>query len=621
MSTFFLDNSWLIPFYGLIGTLLSLPWSINITLRAGPLFGAYLNLLMSFLAFVHNSFAFILIWKTPVQHLVFDWLNVAKLHLSLSVELSPISLGALELITCISFLSQIYALGYMEKDSSLARFLGMMGIFEASLGGIALSDSLLLSYGLLEILTLSTYLLVGFWYAQPLVKTAARDAFLTKRVGDIFFFMGLVALSSYGEGLTFSELEVWASNTSISMLNVTLLGLSLIAGLTGKCAQFPLNLWLDKAMEGPNPASIMRNSIVVSAGAYVLIKLQPIFALSSIASNVLIVLGIVTSIGTSLIAMAQIDIKRALCHSTSTYLGLVFIAVGLGHIDVAFLLICAHLIPKALLFMSVGSIVFTTNSQNITEMGGLWSKMPVTTIAFLTGSSGLVALFPMGMFWTWKIWFDNYWSISFYYLLVTLTIINMLCAFNLTRIFCTVFLGVSQNKTKRTPEVGWLMSFPMIILIIFVLIEPIIPMHLVLQVSSIMNSVCFTIILSGLFGCLLGAKYRVSSKKFTNLWLHFFQDIFAHDFYLEQVYALTIVGLVKNISRITSWFDSYIIDGLNNLISYIVLFSSSIIKYANSGQLQLYVLTIFTGLWFSILIWLFLLRNQLLLISNIDYFS
>ena len=165
--------------------------------------------------------------------------------------------------------------------------------------------------------------------------------------------MGLVALSSDGEGLTFSEVEVWASNTSISMLNVTLLGLSLIAGLTGKCAQFPLNLWLDKAMEGPNPASIMRNSIVVSAGAYVLIKLQPIFALSSISSNVLIVLGIVTSIGTSLIAMAQIDIKRALCHSTSTYLGLVFIAVGLGHIDVAFLLICAHLIPKALLFLSL----------------------------------------------------------------------------------------------------------------------------------------------------------------------------------------------------------------------------------------------------------------------------
>ncbi len=618
MSIFFLYSSWLIPFYGLIGTLLSLPWSINITLRTGPLFGAYLNLLMSCLAFIHSSLAFLLIWGRPVKHLAFNWLNIANLHLSLSVELSPISLGALELITCISFLSQIYTLGYMEKDWSLARFLGMMGIFEASLGGIALSDSLLLSYGLLEILTLSTYLLVGFWYAQPLVKTAARDAFLTKRVGDIIFFMGLVALSSYGEGLTFSELETWALNAPISTLNATLLGLSLIAGLTGKCAQFPLNLWLDKAMEGPTPASIMRNSIVVSAGAYVLIKLQPLFALSSMSSNILIILGVITCIGTSLMAMAQVDIKRALCHSTSTYLGLVFIAVGLGHVDIAFLLIYAHSIPKALLFMSAGSVIFTTNSQNITEMGGLWSRMPITTIAFLVGLTGLIALFPMGMFWTWRSWLESYWDISSY-LLATLLIINVLCAFNLTRVFCTVFLGDLQNKTKRTPEVAWLMSLPMMILIVFVLIEPIIPIHWKLELSPvsmtltnhpfIMSPSCFLIILSGLFGCFFGAIHTIFRKQSTNLWLHFFQDIFAHDFYLEQIYAVTIVGLVKNISRITSWFDSYILDGLNNLISYIVFFSSSILKYAGSGQLQLYILTIFSGLWFSILIW-FLFRNQ-----------
>lgn len=625
MSIFFLYSSWLIPFYGLIGTLFSLPWSINITLRIGPLFGAYLNLLMSCLAFIHSSFAFILIWGKPVKHLAFDWLNIANLHLSLSVELSPISLGALELITCISFLSQVYALGYMEKDWSLARFLGMMGIFEASLGGIALSDSLLLSYGLLEILTLSTYLLVGFWYAQPLVQTAARDAFLTKRVGDIIFFMGLVALSSYGEGLTFSELETWALNTSVSTLNITLLGLSLIAGLTGKCAQFPLNLWLDKAMEGPNPASIMRNSIVVSAGAYVLIKLQPLFALSSTSSNVLVILGVVTGIGTSLIAMAQIDIKRALCHSTSTYLGLVFIAAGLGHVDIAFLLIYAHSIPKALLFMSAGSVIFTTNSQNITEMGGLWSRMPVTTVAFLVGLTGLIASFPMGMFWTWRSWLDGYWGIS-PYLLVTLLIINTLCAFNLTRVFCTVFLGTFQNKTKRTPEVTWFMSFPMLVLIVFVLIEPIIPIRWKSELSpvftiltnypSVISPVCLLIIVSGLFGCLFGTAYTVSRKRSTNLWLYFFQNIFAHDFYLEQVYAVTVVSLVKNISWITSWFDSYIVDGLNNLISYIVFFSSSILKYSSSGQLQLYVLTICSGLWFSILVW-FLFRNQLLLISNV----
>ncbi|MFM7577422.1 MAG: proton-conducting transporter membrane subunit, partial [Microcystaceae cyanobacterium] len=142
---------------------------------------------------------------------VFDWLQVADLDLSLSLQISPVTLGALELVTGISLLAQIYALGYMEKDWSLARFYGLLGFFEAALGGIALSDSLFLSYALLEMLTLSTYLLVGFWYAQPLVVTAARDAFLTKRVGDIILLMGLVALSSYGEGLTFSQLETWAN--------------------------------------------------------------------------------------------------------------------------------------------------------------------------------------------------------------------------------------------------------------------------------------------------------------------------------------------------------------------------------------------------------------------------
>ncbi len=215
MNHFLLHSRWLIPFDGLIGAVLTLPWSLGIIKRTGPRPAAYLNLLMTGLSFVHGTVAFSLIWQGKTEQLLFKWLSVADLDLFLSVQLSPVSLGALELITGISLLSQIYALGYMEKDWSLARFFGLMGIFEAALGGIALSDSLLLSYGLLEILTLSTYLLVGFWYAQPLVVTAARDAFLTKRVGDIILLMGLVALSSYGEGLTFSQLENWALTNTV----------------------------------------------------------------------------------------------------------------------------------------------------------------------------------------------------------------------------------------------------------------------------------------------------------------------------------------------------------------------------------------------------------------------
>lgn len=612
MTDFFFNTCWLIPIYGLIGSVVTLPWSLGVITRTGPRPAAYFNLLMTFWGLIHGSFAFRESWQHSTQQLVWHWLKVADLDLSLSVEISPVSLGALEVITAISLLAQIYALGYMEKDWSLARFYGLMGFFEAALGGIALSDSLFLSYGLLEVLTLSTYLLVGFWYAQPLVVSAARDAFLTKRVGDIILLMGLVALSSYGEGLTFSQLENWAITSSLAPLTATLLGLSLIAGPTGKCAQFPLNLWLDEAMEGPNPAGIMRNSIVVCAGAYVLIKLQPVFTLSPIASNVLIVLGSVTAIGTSLMALAQIDIKRTLSHSTSAYLGLVFIAVGNGHVDIAFLLLFAHAMAKALLFMSAGAIILTTSGQNITEMGGLWSRMPATTTAFLVGSAGLVAFLPMGMFWTWLRWFNGDWQVQAW-LLGVLMVVNGLNILNFTRVFRIVFLGESQSKTRRTPEVPWPMALPMVTLIIINLLAPIVPIRWTLWLSPtnplvsnnswVVHWAPTLLLVSGGIGFVIGStlELRRAWARSTQLSLRFLQDLFAYDFYLNNIYEVTVVWAVASLSKLTSWIDRYVIDGAVNLVSLVTIFSGSTLKYNASGQSQFYILTILLGVCF--LIW------------------
>ena len=612
MTDFFFNTCWLIPIYGLIGSVVTLPWSLGVITRTGPRPAAYFNLLMTFWGLIHGSFAFRESWQHSTQQLVWHWLKVADLDLSLSVEISPVSLGALEVITAISLLAQIYALGYMEKDWSLARFYGLMGFFEAALGGIALSDSLFLSYGLLEVLTLSTYLLVGFWYAQPLVVSAARDAFLTKRVGDIILLMGLVALSSYGEGLTFSQLENWAITSSVAPLTATLLGLSLIAGPTGKCAQFPLNLWLDEAMEGPNPAGIMRNSIVVCAGAYVLIKLQPVFTLSPIASNVLIVLGSVTAIGTSLMALAQIDIKRTLSHSTSAYLGLVFIAVGNGHVDIAFLLLFAHAMAKALLFMSAGAIILTTSGQNITEMGGLWSRMPATTTAFLVGSAGLVAFLPMGMFWTWLRWFNGDWQVQAW-LLGVLMVVNGLNILNFTRVFRIVFLGESQSKTRRTPEVPWPMALPMVTLIIINLLAPIVPIRWTLWLSPtnplvsndswVVHWAPTLLLVSGVIGFVIGStlELRRAWARSTQLSLRFLQDLFAYDFYLNRIYEVTVVWAVASLSKLTSWIDRYVIDGAVNLVSLVTIFSGSTLKYNASGQSQFYILTILLGVCF--LIW------------------
>ncbi|BFM38586.1 NAD(P)H-quinone oxidoreductase subunit F [Synechocystis sp. LKSZ1] len=614
MADFLLQNSWFIPFYSLIGAFLTLPWSFRLIKRTGPRPAAYFNILMTFLSVLHGAVAFWRVWQRPTQQIVFDWLQVADLNLDLTIQISPVSIGALELVTGISFLVQLFALGYMEKDWSLARFYGLLGFFEAALGGIALSDSLFLSYALLEMLTLSTYLLVGFWYAQPLVVTAARDAFLTKRVGDIILLMGLVALSCYGEGLTFSQLESWANTSPILPLTATLLGLSLIAGPTGKCAQFPLNLWLDEAMEGPNPAGIMRNSVVVSAGAYVLIKLQPVFTLSPIASNTLIVLGTTTAILTSLISLAQIDIKRTLSHSTSAYLGLVFIAVGLGHVDIAFLILFSHAIAKALLFMSAGAIILTTSNQNITEMGGLWSRMPATTLSFILGSLGMVAVFPLGMFWTWQRWFNGTLQVD-WPLVILLAFVNFLACLNFMRVFRLIFLGQPQSKTRRTPEVPWSMAVPMVSLMVVTLLAPLAALRwpfwlspnrpLEVAPTGLLSWTMALLVLSGILGLVLGysVPLRRAWARSTQLPLRFCQDLLAYDFYLDKIYAATVVAAVAMIARWSNWFDRYVIDGAVNLVSLVTIFSGNALKYNVSGQSQFYLLTILIGvsllLWFS----------------------
>lgn len=612
MTDFLLETTWLIPFYGLAGAIITLPWCLGMIRQTGPRPAAYLNILMTFLSVIHSTIVLNTIWQSETQTLVFNWFSIADLDLSLAVEISPISIGALELVTGISLLAQLYALGYMEKDWALARFFALMGFFEGALAGIALSDSLLLSYGLLELLTLSTYLLVGFWYAQPLVVTAARDAFLTKRVGDILLFMGLVALSSYGEGLSFSQLEAWAETSPLPAFTAVLLGLSLIAGPTGKCAQFPLNLWLDEAMEGPNPAGILRNSIVVSAGAYVLIKLQPVFTLSPISEDVLIAIGTITAIGASLMALAQIDIKRTLSHSTSAYLGLVFIAVGNGHVDIAFLLVFSHAIAKALLFMSAGSVILTTNTQNITELGNLWSKMPATTTAFLVGSLGLIGLFPMAMFWTFNRWLNGSWAVN-WWLLGLILFVNAINAVNLTRVFRLVFLGEPKSKTRRAPEVAWQMAFPMVSLTIVTLIAPLVPMNwpfwlsatipLSDRDSSLIEYGTPLLIASGLLGLTIAAliKLRRGWARPKQFAIRLIQDLFAYDFYLDKIYDYTVVWLVSTLSKLTTWFDRYVVDGAVNLVSLATIFTGSALKYNTSGQSQFYILTILIGV--SLLMW------------------
>ncbi len=403
------------------------------------------------------------------------------------------------------------------------------------------------------------------------------------------------------------------------------MGLALISGPIGKCAQFPLNLWLDEAMEGPNPAGIIRNSVVVSAGAYVLLKMEPVFTITPITSDALIIIGTVTTVGASLVALAQIDIKRALSHSTSAYLGLVFIAVGLNQVDIALLLLLTHAIAKALLFMSIGAVILNTHGQNITEMGGLWSRMPATTSAFVVGSAGLVCLFPLGTFWTMRRWVDGFWDTP-PWLVLLLVGVNFCSSFNLTRVFRSVFLGAPKPKTRRSPEVVWQMAVPMVSLILMTLMVPFFlhqwqllfnpSLPTLVERPLIVTLAIPALMITGGLGLVAGLTITLnpSLSRPRQLYLRFLQDLLAYDFYIDRIYNVTVVWLVTTLSKLAAWFDRYVVDGFVNLTGLATLFSGSALRYNVSGQSQFYVLTIVLGMILG-LVW-FMATGQWTMITD-----
>ena len=597
MAQILLQTVWLIPCYPLIGAVLSMLWFPAVTRRTGPRPSGYVNAIFTFFAFVHGVIALTAIWNQPAQQQFIPWLNVAGLDLTIPVEISSVTVGATVLITGLNFLAQIYAIGYMEMDWGWARFFSLMGLFEAGMCGLVLCNSLFFSYMILEVLTLGTYLLIGLWFNQSLVVTGARDAFLTKRVGDLFLLMGVVSILPLAGTWNFDELAVWAQTANLDPTVATFLALALIAGPMGKCAQFPLHLWLDEAMEGPLPATILRNTVVVETGAWILIKLQPVIALSPIGLKTTIIVGAATAVGASLIAIAQIDIKRTLSYIVSSYMGLVFIAVGTGQSETALTLMFAYTLAMGLLVMSIGSVVWNSITQDVRSLGGLWAKRPISAISFLVGAAGLVGLPPFGCFWALEE-FTSELSETHPSLLVVVLFVNCVTAFGLVRVFGLVFGGKPKQMTERSPEVHWPFILPMTILMGFTLHVPhFLAAWQLLPVASLNYIVTGMLVLSTAIGIGAGAFVYLNEKweKPVRIGSQALQDFFAYDFYTAKLYRVTVIFAVGLVAQIVSWVDRNIVDGFVNLIGFATVFGGQSLKYNVNGQTQFYALTILFG--------------------------
>jgi NAD(P)H-quinone oxidoreductase subunit 5 len=594
----FSQTIWLVPLYAFAGALLALPWSPGVIRQTGPRPSGYINLIMTLWAFLHSLFALIAVWGEPPRSLSFNWLNAANLTISLDIQISVVNIGALLLITGLNLAAQIYAIAYLEMDWGWARFYSLVALFEGGMCALVLCNSLFFSYVVLEVLTLGTYLLIGFWFNQSLVVTGARDAFLTKRIGDLILLMGVVALLPLAGTWNFDELTRWAATANLDPKVANLLCLSLIAGPMGKCAQFPLHLWLDEAMEGPMPASILRNTVVVSTGAWLLVKLEPVLQLSPFTLEVMLVVGSVTAIGASLIAIAQIDVKRSLSYSVSAYMGLIFIAVATGQTQTALTLLFTYAIAMSLLVMVVGNLVWNNITQDLSQYGGLWSRRPVSGICYLIGAASLVALPPFGSFWPLASMADRLAHISGVLLLVLL-LVNGLTAFSVTREFCCFFGGKIKPMTLRSPEALWPLVVPMTVTMGFALHVPILltKWHLLPDLGALNWGVVFLLVVSTIAGIVPSAYLYLNENipKPIVFQPKALQDFFAYDLYTPQLYKITVVFVVGVVSQLVYWIDKFLVDGVVNLVGLATLFGGQSLKYNVSGQTQFYVLSIVLG--------------------------
>ncbi len=589
---------WLVPLYALLGAVLAVPWSPGMIRLTGPRPAGYINIIATFIALIHSVLALPATLNRPPTFLAANWLDAAGLQIDFSIKISAVTVAALIVVAGLNLIAQVFAVGYMEKDWGWARFYALLAVFEAGISTLVLCHSLFFSYVVLEILTLGTYLLIGFWFNQTLVVTGARDAFLTKRVGDLILLMGVVAILPIAGTWDFGELAAWAETADLSPGTATLLSLALIAGPVGKCAQFPLHLWLDEAMEGPLPATILRNTIVVATGAWVLIQVEPVIALSSVGVAVAIAIGAATAIGASLIAIAQIDVKRTLSYTTSAYMGLIFIAVGTGQTNIAYILLLTYGMAMALLVASVGCIISNNIVQNLTQYGGLWSRRPIIGLSFIVGTASLVAVPPLGGFWALLQMTSNLWE-SQPFLVGVVLLVNGLTAFGMTRVFGLMFAGQPTKMTQRSPEVLWAMVLPTTIQMGLALHLPLflLQWNLLPSAATINKPAVALLVLTTFMGLQLGGLIYLNPnwKKPVRLQPQFLQEFFAQDLYTDKLYRFTIVSIVGIISQIISWVDRYIVDGLVNLVGLATIFSGQSLRYNVSGQTQFYALTIVAG--------------------------
>ena len=548
----------------------------------------------------------------------FEWLPFSgSLQIDMGILLDPISVMMLVVISTVSFMVHIYSFGYMKGERGFQRYSSFLSLFTMSMLGLVVATNIFQMYVFWELVGVSSYLLIGFYYTKPEAVSASKKAFIVTRFADLGFLIGILIYGFYTGTFSFSP-DAPALGAARTMLPLAL-GLMFIGG-AGKSAMFPLHIWLPDAMEGPTPVSaLIHAATMVVAGVYLVARMFPLFiGYAPDVLHVIAYVGAFTALYAATVACVQTDIKRVLAFSTISQIGFMMVALGvctssdphaggLGYMASMFHLF-THAMFKALLFLGAGCIIHAVHSNEMSAMGGLRKYMPVTHITFLVACLAIAGIWPLSGFFS----KDEILAACFGFSPVmgwVMTAIAGLTAFYMFRLYYNIFWGKENRElhTAHTPhEAPKTMTVPLIFLAAVTLAAGWIPFgefvssngqayHIHIDWSVAAVSLCVAV--AGI--ALATWMYFREDRKVADSLAEKFSGLHKaayHRFYIDEIYQFITHRIIfACISTPVAWFDRHIVDGFMNMLAKGTECSSWAIRHIQSGNIQKYCIWFLGG--------------------------
>lgn len=523
---------------------------------------------------------------------VIPFIKLNDVSFNIGVYLDGLSAWMLLVVFLISLLVQVYSYSYMQNDKSFMRYFAYMNLFTFSMSGLILAPNMFQMYVFWELVGISSYLLIGFWYKKDSAQIASKKAFIINRIGDFSLLSGIITAAfvlyeNLGRidliSIPFSDINTISAQiygcTSDGIFIV--ICIFLILGSVAKSAQFPLHTWLIDAMQGPTPVSaLIHSATMVAAGVYLLCRLYPLYSLNDAVLQIIAVVGIVTALICSYSAITQTDIKKILAYSTNAQLGLMFVALGMCSVTVSMIHLTAHAFIKSMLFLSAGIVIKAMHgNQDIRQMGGLRKYVPTSAVCFLIGAISLSGLLFAG-FSSKELILGNLINDKHYVYAILFLIISFMTAFYLFRAYFTVFEGKLKSDDIEIKKQDVLMNVPPIVLAVFIIL-----LWFVLPKS---NEILFVIVSYIISISAIFLAYLIYINNKTVRRIPVLYDISYNAFYIEDFNTI-VVRNYKKLANLVNYLDKYVFDGIVYLSTFCTRFSSLIFSKMQTGNLQSYL--------------------------------